>query len=138
MTDKSGRCRVCGVKLKHVRYHERTAHGIYLRAPNPGASTAVTRRAHERAAGAQPKHSEEQRAYWRDQAAKQRAKNAKSANGARRARPEVVAAELVTAPVPSPVPARANGSRGPGVFKQMPFVVLEDHEGGVWLAERIR
>jgi hypothetical protein len=56
------------------------------------------------------------------------ARAAKAAKAAERSQ----ALEVTQPPEPT------NGHAGPGTFKLMPFVVIEDDDGGIWIAERIR
>lgn len=108
-------CPFCGKHPLHLAYHLRNEHDIYQRGPRAEEGKARL---------AEAERLQRQQA----QAAHARAAKAEKAS------------ELVHVPTEAPQPDQPhlNGSSGAGTFKLMPFVVLEDHDGGVWLAERIR
>jgi hypothetical protein len=101
-------CRICGVRRKHVRVHERQQHGIYERGPKAASSQRILAAA--------------------------RARQGKA--GKRAA--AVTRTEVVHVPVPLHQEPSSNGSQSLQTFTQMPFVVLEGSDGGIWLAERIK
>jgi hypothetical protein len=112
-SEGAGTCSECGRHYAFLRQHERKIHGKYKRRPSP-------------------EEVEQMRANVAiARSALQQSQAEARANGNRPPARWLPAEVQQARPTESPVPTEQT-------FRVMPFVVLEDQDGHIWIAERIK